>query len=230
MLALLTVQKLANSAWITICCKGGAVWRTVGQSDLYAMLASVQPCFQLLRIGSPCNESVQDLYTFRPALSNSVFRLGRAAELCDITLDSASVSRIHAELHAEKETNVDDMDQPDEGWRVHIRDRSTHGETKAYIINIWIDTRLKVKATSRTVLSSEQISVESLYTVYWVSTKTCNIPFYPLCFKAPGSTRSGYSLMSSGNSQMVTRWLLGASQLPEAQNSTFFFKKWEFAH
>lgn len=51
-------------------------------------------------------------------------------------LDSTSVSRIHAELHTEKETNVDDMDQPDEGWRVHIRDRSTHGETEAYIINI----------------------------------------------------------------------------------------------
>lgn len=100
------------------------------------MLASVQPCFQLLRIGSSCNNSVQDLYTFRPALSHSVFRLGRAAELCDVMLDSTSVSRIHAELHAEKETNVDDMDQPDEGWRVHIRDRSTHGETEAYIINI----------------------------------------------------------------------------------------------
>lgn len=94
------------------------------------MLASVQPCFQLLRIGSSCDDSVQDLYTFRPALSSSVFRLGRAAELCDVALDSTSVSRIHAELHAEKETNVGgDVNQPDEGWKVHIRDRSTHGET-----------------------------------------------------------------------------------------------------
>lgn len=106
------------------------------------MLASVQPCFQLLRIGSSCNDSVQDLYTFRPALNHSVFRLGRAVELCDVTLDSMSVSRIHAELYAEKEMNVDNMDQPDEGWRVHIRDRSTHGETKVYIINIWIESRL----------------------------------------------------------------------------------------
>uniref|UniRef100_H3CHY7 Transcription factor 19 (SC1), like n=1 Tax=Tetraodon nigroviridis TaxID=99883 RepID=H3CHY7_TETNG len=81
----------------------------------------VQPCFQLLRIGS------SDLYTFRPALSQSVFRLGRAAELCDVTLDSTSVSRIHAELHAQKETNANDVDQPNEGWTVHIRDRSTHG-------------------------------------------------------------------------------------------------------
>lgn len=103
------------------------------------MLASVQPCFQLLRIGSSCDDSVQDLYTFRPALSSSVFRLGRAAELCDVALDSTSVSRIHAELHAEKETNVGgDVNQPDEGWKVHIRDRSTHGETEAYIISIWI--------------------------------------------------------------------------------------------
>ncbi|CAF93531.1 unnamed protein product, partial [Tetraodon nigroviridis] len=68
-----------------------------------------------------------DLYTFRPALSQSVFRLGRAAELCDVTLDSTSVSRIHAELHAQKETNANDVDQPNEGWTVHIRDRSTHG-------------------------------------------------------------------------------------------------------
>lgn len=94
------------------------------------MLASVQPCFQLLRIGSSANDSVQDLYTFRPALNHCVFRLGRAPELCDVTLDSTSVSRVHAELHAEKETNITDVDQLDEGWRVHIRDRSSHGETK----------------------------------------------------------------------------------------------------
>lgn len=98
------------------------------------MLASVQPCFQLLRIGSSVSDSVQDLYTFRPALSHSVFRLGRAGELCDVTLNSTSVSRIHAELHAEKETNF--ADQLEEGWRVHIRDLSSHGETKVYIIQI----------------------------------------------------------------------------------------------
>ncbi|XP_030004015.1 transcription factor 19-like [Sphaeramia orbicularis] len=91
------------------------------------MLSEVQPCFQLLRIGSSGGDSARDLYTFRPALSQSVFRLGRAAELCDVTLDSASVSRIHAELHAEREGNSDDVVSQEEGWRVHVKDRSSHG-------------------------------------------------------------------------------------------------------
>ncbi|KAM7384737.1 hypothetical protein PAMA_011882 [Pampus argenteus] len=91
------------------------------------MLSGVQPCFQLLRIGSSAGDSARDLYTFRPALSHSVFRLGRAAELCDVTLDSASVSRIHAELHAEREASGSDGASQEEGWRVHIKDRSSHG-------------------------------------------------------------------------------------------------------
>ncbi|XP_007560040.1 transcription factor 19 isoform X1 [Poecilia latipinna] len=92
------------------------------------MLNGAQPCFQLLRIGLSTGDSARDLYTFRPALSRSVFRLGRAAELCDVTLDSASVSRIHAELHAEKEASEGDEEaSQEEGWRVHIKDRSSHG-------------------------------------------------------------------------------------------------------
>uniref|UniRef100_A0A3P8NZ26 FHA domain-containing protein n=1 Tax=Astatotilapia calliptera TaxID=8154 RepID=A0A3P8NZ26_ASTCA len=91
------------------------------------MLAGVQPCFQLLRIGSSAGESARDLYTFRPAQNHSVFRLGRAAELCDVTLDSPSVSRIHAELEAERETGEGVEAQEEEGWRVHIKDRSSHG-------------------------------------------------------------------------------------------------------
>uniref|UniRef100_A0A3B5M378 Transcription factor 19 (SC1), like n=1 Tax=Xiphophorus couchianus TaxID=32473 RepID=A0A3B5M378_9TELE len=94
------------------------------------MLNGAQPCFQLLRIGLSTGDSARDLYTFRPGLSRSVFRLGRAAELCDVTLDSASVSRIHAELHAEKEASGGDEEAPapqEEGWRVHIKDRSSHG-------------------------------------------------------------------------------------------------------
>ncbi|XP_026205723.1 transcription factor 19 [Anabas testudineus] len=91
------------------------------------MLSGVQPCFQLLRIGSSTGDSARDLYTFRPALSHSVFRLGRAAELCDVTLDSTSVSRIHAELHAERESAGRDAAAQEEGWRVHIKDRSSHG-------------------------------------------------------------------------------------------------------
>ncbi|XP_072227071.1 transcription factor 19 [Leuresthes tenuis] len=90
------------------------------------MLSGAQPCFQLLRIGLSTGDSARDLYTFRPAQSQSVFRLGRAAELCDVTLDSSSVSRIHAELHAEREA-TDDAEQEEEAWRVHIKDRSSHG-------------------------------------------------------------------------------------------------------
>ncbi|KAM3596349.1 uncharacterized protein V6R79_013028 [Siganus canaliculatus] len=93
------------------------------------MLSGVQPCFQLLRIGSSAGDSARDLYTFRPALSRSVFRLGRAAELCDVTLDSTSVSRIHAELHAEREASGGEVTAVthEEGWRVHVKDRSSHG-------------------------------------------------------------------------------------------------------
>ncbi|XP_061903388.1 transcription factor 19 [Entelurus aequoreus] len=92
------------------------------------MLSGVQPCFQLLRIGSSSAEdSARDLYTFRPALGHSVFRLGRAAELCDVTLDSSTVSRIHAELHAEREACGGEAVSQEEGWRVHIKDRSSHG-------------------------------------------------------------------------------------------------------
>lgn len=92
------------------------------------MLSGVQPCFQLLRIGSSTGDSARDLFTFRPALSHCVFRLGRAAELCDVTLDSTSVSRIHAELHVEREESGGDAALQEEGWRVHIKDRSSHGE------------------------------------------------------------------------------------------------------
>lgn len=95
------------------------------------MLSGVQPCFQLLRIGSSDGDSARDLYTFRPALSQSVFRLGRAAELCDVTLESESVSRIHAELYAEKEAGAGGGDQ-DEGWTVHVKDRSSHGNGQTH--------------------------------------------------------------------------------------------------
>ncbi|KAJ8334412.1 hypothetical protein SKAU_G00400510 [Synaphobranchus kaupii] len=91
------------------------------------MLSKVQPCFQLLRIGSSSSSATdvaQDLYTFRPALTHSVFRLGRTVELCDVVLQSASISRIHAELHAERE---EAGEEKEEGWRVLIKDRGSHG-------------------------------------------------------------------------------------------------------
>lgn len=100
------------------------------------MSTGVQPCFQLLRIGLSSNvnnvntngnespDSVRDLYTFRPELPQCVFRLGRAAELCDVTLDSMTVSRIHAELHVEKVTDA----SGEEGWKVCVKGRSSNGE------------------------------------------------------------------------------------------------------
>lgn len=107
------------------------------------MSSGVQPCFQLLRIGL-CNtnnsnahgnessDSARDLYTFRPALSQCVFRLGRATELCDVTLESMIVSRIHAELHVERETDA----SGEEGWKVQVKDRSSYGGSHSYNLNI----------------------------------------------------------------------------------------------
>ncbi|KAL0167275.1 hypothetical protein M9458_039119, partial [Cirrhinus mrigala] len=97
------------------------------------MSSGVQPCFQLLRIGlsdtnnsnthgNESSDSVRDLYTFRPALAQCVFRLGRATELCDVTLESMIVSRIHAELHVERETDA----SGEESWKVQVKDRSSY--------------------------------------------------------------------------------------------------------
>ncbi|MGH0171016.1 UNVERIFIED_CONTAM: hypothetical protein FKN15_059940 [Acipenser sinensis] len=92
------------------------------------MLSEVQPCFQLLRIGSGSGSgsgSGRDLYTFRPALARCVFRLGRE-EACDVTLQSDScpglISRLHAEIQAEREEDSVTAD-----WRVFVVDCSTHG-------------------------------------------------------------------------------------------------------
>lgn len=96
------------------------------------MFPGIQPCFQLLRIGSSSSvnshgsagsDSAHDLYTFRPALAHSVFRLGRLAELCDVTLESTNISRVHAELHAEKQTDG----TGEESWKVQVMDRSSYG-------------------------------------------------------------------------------------------------------
>lgn len=104
------------------------------------MSCGVQPCFQLLRIGlsnsnssngSESADPVRDLYTFRPALAQCVFRLGRAPELCDVTLESVIVSRIHAELHVERETDA----SGEEGWKVLVKDRSSYG---GFTINIYV--------------------------------------------------------------------------------------------
>ncbi|KAG2469022.1 transcription factor 19 [Polypterus senegalus] len=91
------------------------------------MLSEVQPCFQLLRIGSsPISSCVsnKDLYTFRPALARCVFRLGRQVDICDVVLQSESclISRLHAEIQAERDEENTTAD-----WRVFIVDQSTNG-------------------------------------------------------------------------------------------------------
>ncbi|CAI5768010.1 transcription factor 19 [Podarcis lilfordi] len=92
------------------------------------MLSEALPCFQLLRMGpaSPGDSPNRDLYTFRPARPSCTYRLGRRAEVCDVVLVSeenpALVSRIHAEIHAER-----DSDSTAGEWRVGLVDYSTHG-------------------------------------------------------------------------------------------------------
>uniref|UniRef100_A0A4W4HGJ3 FHA domain-containing protein n=1 Tax=Electrophorus electricus TaxID=8005 RepID=A0A4W4HGJ3_ELEEL len=84
------------------------------------MLSGVQPCFQLLRIGSSNNANGQGSDVADLAL----FRLGRAVELCDVySGESSTVSRIHAELHAERQTDG----VAGEGWKVQVKDRSSYG-------------------------------------------------------------------------------------------------------
>ncbi|XP_048419773.1 transcription factor 19 [Stegostoma tigrinum] len=99
------------------------------------MLSEVQPCLQLLRIGTAPQPSprpgqataptpARDLYTFLPAGQRCTFRLGRRADLTDLCLSSGRaedlISRVHAELQAERGAAGGD-------WRVHIVDRSTNG-------------------------------------------------------------------------------------------------------
>ncbi|XP_069491285.1 transcription factor 19 [Ambystoma mexicanum] len=95
------------------------------------MLSEALPCFQLLRIGldpAPGSNSPvsQDLYTFRPETPRCTFRLGRRAEVCDITLVSERnpelISRVHAEIYAEREEDALTGE-----WRVYLVDCSSHG-------------------------------------------------------------------------------------------------------
>ncbi|KAL8213054.1 UNVERIFIED_CONTAM: hypothetical protein K2H54_060446 [Gekko kuhli] len=75
---------------------------------------------------SPGDSPNRDLYTFRPSRPSCTYRLGRRAEVCDVTLVSeqnpALISRIHAEIHAER-----DADSTAGEWRVGLVDCSTHG-------------------------------------------------------------------------------------------------------
>ncbi|XP_074872617.1 transcription factor 19 [Carettochelys insculpta] len=92
------------------------------------MPSEALPCFQLLRMGParPGDEASRDLHTFRPAGPRCTYRLGRRAEVCDVPLLPAQspglVSRIHAELHAERDPHSTSGE-----WRVSLVDCSTHG-------------------------------------------------------------------------------------------------------
>ncbi|XP_044124436.1 transcription factor 19 [Bufo gargarizans] len=86
----------------------------------------VQPCFQLLRMGSnlggvPTSTSPsapsQDLYTFLPDSSRCVYRLGARPDLCDVPLPGKP--QVHAEIHAEREVSGD--------WRVTLESCSDCG-------------------------------------------------------------------------------------------------------
>lgn len=90
-------------------------------------LSQVQPCFQLLRMGSdlgaaPTSASQgapsQDLYTFLPVSSRCVYRLGARPELCDVPLPGKP--QVHAEIQAERELSGD--------WRVTLESCSHCGD------------------------------------------------------------------------------------------------------
>lgn len=91
-----------------------------------AAMSQVQPCFQLLRMGSdlgatPASSSQsapsQDLYTFLPDSPRCVYRLGARHDLCDVPLPGKA--RVQAEIHAERE--------PSGEWRVNLQSCTSTG-------------------------------------------------------------------------------------------------------
>ncbi|XP_075042748.1 transcription factor 19 [Mixophyes fleayi] len=89
-------------------------------------LTQVQPCFQLLRMGSdlgllPTSNSQsppsQDLYTFLPDSPRCIYRLGARHDLCDVPLPGKPL--VHAQIHAEREPSGD--------WRVNLESCTNSG-------------------------------------------------------------------------------------------------------
>lgn len=90
-------------------------------------MSQVQPCFQLLRMGSdlgaaptssPQNAPSQDLYTFLPDSPRCVYRLGARHDLCDVPLPGKA--RVQAEIHADRE--------PSGEWRVNLESCISTGD------------------------------------------------------------------------------------------------------
>ncbi|KAM9325507.1 transcription factor 19 [Gastrophryne carolinensis] len=109
-------------------------------------LSQVQPCFQLLRMGSalgPVSGSQgapsQDLYTFLPDSARCVYRLGGRHDLCDIPLPGKA--RVQAELHAERE--------PSGNWRVNL-ESCTH--TGIYINEVHLQRGQRVELSDADLL------------------------------------------------------------------------------
>ncbi|KAM8954000.1 transcription factor 19 [Pelodytes ibericus] len=89
-------------------------------------LSQVQPCFQLLRMGSdpgappsftPHGSPSQDLYTFLPDSPRCIYRLGARHDLCDVLLPGKP--QVHAAIHAEKEATGD--------WNVNLESCTSYG-------------------------------------------------------------------------------------------------------
>ncbi|XP_063794107.1 transcription factor 19 [Pseudophryne corroboree] len=87
-------------------------------------LTQVQPCFQLLRMGSDLGTLAnaqsppsQDLYTFLPDSPRCIYRLGARHDLCDVPLPGKPV--VQAQIHAEREPTGD--------WRVNLESCSSSG-------------------------------------------------------------------------------------------------------
>ncbi|KAG8448665.1 hypothetical protein GDO86_015661 [Hymenochirus boettgeri] len=87
------------------------------------VLSQVQPCFQLLRMGSGLcslstnNPASRDLYTFLPDSPRCIYRLGARIDLCDVPVPGRP--GVHAEIHAEREPSGD--------WKVNLESCSNSG-------------------------------------------------------------------------------------------------------
>ncbi|KAM4019100.1 transcription factor 19 [Anomaloglossus baeobatrachus] len=105
----------------------------------------VQPCFQLLRMGSDhgAAPSSQDLYTFLPESSRCIYRLGARADLCDVPLPGKPC--VHAEIHAEREHSGD--------WRVKLESCANCG---IYVNGIQLQCRQRIELSDGDLLRFQE--------------------------------------------------------------------------
>ncbi|XP_073497858.1 transcription factor 19 [Phyllobates terribilis] len=109
-------------------------------------VSQVQPCFQLLRMGSDHGavpSSSQDLYTFLPDSSRCTYRLGARPDLCDVPLPGKP--GVQAELHAEREASGD--------WRVKLESCSNCG---IYINEVQLQCRQRIELSDGDLLRFQE--------------------------------------------------------------------------